>query len=144
MKHPVENNPQPSEARTLSDTLSVTLALLCTAAYIVLCFLFAKDAESVGALLVIMLLWFPALPVITVTELIHRFTASAPRRRTIELVGLLLSAAGSLLMSGFWLLMILQGGNKMIPMGMTVIAVNAAAILLLWSKRKIVHKRGET
>ena len=134
---------KPSNARRIADLCSVIFMCVCILAYLVLCIVFAKQAESIGAMLVLLLLFFPTLPVITVTELVHRLTAAAEKRRQTELIGLVLSGAGSFLMCGFWLFMILQGGDRNIPMGTAVIAVNGSATLLLWIKRRIQRTFGE-
>ena len=141
MEQPAEQ--KPSNARRIADLCSVIFMCVCILAYLVLCIVFAGQAESIGAMLVLLLLWLPALPVIAVTELVHRLTAATEKRRQTELIGLVLSGAGSFLMCGFWLFMILQGGDRNISMGTAVIAVNGSATLLLWIKRRIQRTFGE-
>ena len=91
MEQPAEQ--KPSNARRIADLCSVIFMCVCILAYLVLCIVFAGQAESIGAMLVLLLLWLPALPVIAVTELVHRLTAATEKRRQTELIGLVLSGA---------------------------------------------------
>lgn len=130
----------------LTKYSSYILMLLCIAAFIILTVCFAPQAESVGVLLFFMVLWFPSLAVIAVTELIQIIfdrkspqkvqQNAVPQKSYIEVIGLFIAAGASFLMSGFFLLMVLQGGNKVFTMANTVIGVNLTALLLLWGKIK--------
>lgn len=118
----------------LSKILTSALLLLSTAAFIVLSVRFSAEAESLGVLLIFMVFWFPPLPVIAATELIHLLKKEANRK--VETAGLILSAAGTSLMCAFWLMMILVGGNTVMAMGYTVITVDLIATGLMWLKWK--------
>ena len=55
MEQPAEQ--KPSNARRIADLCSVSFMCVCILAYLVLCIVFAGQAESIGAMLVLLLLW---------------------------------------------------------------------------------------
>ena len=66
---------------------NLLLLLVCIAAYIALCIVNYPQAESLGALLVLMALFFPTLPVTASAELLY---LAAGRRKWAEITGFVL------------------------------------------------------
>ena len=112
---------------------NLLLLLICAAAYIVLCIVNYPQAESLGVLLVLMALFFPTLPVTALAELLY---LAEGRRKWTETAGFVLDILGTVLMSAYWFLMVIGGGDKNKPMALPVILINTAVTAFLGLKLK--------
>ena len=112
---------------------NLLLLLVCIAAYIALCIVNYPQAESLGALLVFMALFFPTLPVTASAELLY---LAAGRRKWTEITGFVLDILGTVLMSAYWFLMVIGGGDKNKSAALAVILINAAVTAFLGLKLK--------
>ena len=111
---------------------NLLLLLVCIAAYIALCIVNYPQAESLGALLVLMALFFPTLPVTASAELLY---LAAGRRKWTEITGFVLDILETVLMSAYWFLMVI-GGDKNKSAALAVILINAAVTAFLGLKLK--------
>ena len=109
---------------------NLLLLLVCIAAYIALCIVNYPQAESLGALLVLMALFFPTLPVTASAELLY---LAAGRRKW---TGFVLDILGTALMSAYWFLMVIGGGDKNKSAALAVILINAAVTAFFGLKLK--------
>ena len=112
---------------------NLLLLLICAAAYIVLCIVNYPQAESLGALLVLMALVFPTLSVTALAELLY---LAEGRRKWTETAGFVLNILGTVLMSAYWFLMVIGGGDKNKSAALAVILINAAVTAFLGLKLK--------
>ena len=120
----------------LNRVLSIILCVLCITAFIAACIVMLPQAEDALAVPVLLAMMLPALLITAVTELAVLLTG----KPLLERLGLLADVCGSFLMGGFWLLMLLQGGDRNLPWAIAVLLTNGITTVLLCIKMLIVRR----
>lgn len=116
----------------MNRRFTIFFAVLCTVLFVGIVIVFAPRAEEFWVVPVMCALYFPVLPITAIVESIGLIGKTG--KQSIERIGLSLDILGSILMGGFWLFMVLRGGNSNLPMALTVIGINVVITVLLGIK----------
>ncbi len=126
--------------------ITILLLISCIAAYAaaaVYMIFFSGKAESAGAVLVILAMMLPALPVTAAAETVCLVSKNTAFIKAAEKTAFLADCAGTVIMGGFWLLMVLHGGDHIMTYAAAVTGINITVTLLFGIKIRYGDKNAD-
>ncbi len=122
----------------LNRTLRIILCALCTVGFVTATLLLMPQAEDKWVVPLMLGMLAPTLPVTALTELICILTRR--EQQVGEKIVFWLDVGATLFLSGFWLLMVMQGGEKNLSWAIPLTLANTITTALLRIKIFLVKR----